>query len=200
MLLAAVLIYKYFSGEIPLQEYPHLIHKWLDRFGPWGPIFFIVFFALRPLTFLPATVLTVSGGLIFGPLHGLAFVLIGENLSANLSYLVGKYFGGEIVRKIVEQNQRMHWLDCRLYENGFTAVLVMRLIYLPFDLVGYFCGMCHIRQRDFALGTALGILPGAVSFVLLGSSFTHPSHLILSLSLLLVSLIMVRILKKKNQH
>jgi uncharacterized membrane protein YdjX (TVP38/TMEM64 family) len=156
----------------------------------------IIFFTIRPLTFLPATVLTVAGGLLFGPLQGLIFVLIGENLSANLSYLVGKYFAGEIIRKMIEHNQHMHWLDCRLYENGFMAVLVMRLIYLPFDLVGYFSGMCNIRQWDFALGTAVGILPGAVSFVLLGSSFTNPRHLIFSVSVFILSLVLVRILKK----
>jgi uncharacterized membrane protein YdjX (TVP38/TMEM64 family) len=146
---------------------------------------------------LPATVLTVTGDLLFGPLQGLIFVLIGENLSANLLYIVGKYFGGEIVRKMIEHSQRMHWLDCRLHENGFMAVLVMRLLYLPFDLVGYFSGMCKIRQRDFALGTALGILPGAVSFVLLGSSFANPRHLIFSLSVFLLSLALVRILKNR---
>ena len=75
MLLAGILIYKYISGNIPLQEYPHLIHDWLNMFGPWASIFFVVFFAIRPLTFLPASVLTVSGGLIFGPLQGLVFVL-----------------------------------------------------------------------------------------------------------------------------
>ena len=76
----------------------------------------------------------------------------------------------------------------------------MRLIYLPFDLVGYFSGMCNIRQWDFALGTAIGILPGAVSFVLLGSSFTNPRHLIFSLSVFILSLALVRILKNKKQH
>jgi len=58
---------------------------------------------------LPATVLTVTGGLLFGPLQGLIFVLIGENLSANLSYIVGKYLGGEIVKKIIERSQHLQW-------------------------------------------------------------------------------------------
>jgi uncharacterized membrane protein YdjX (TVP38/TMEM64 family) len=58
---------------------------------------------------LPATVLTVTGGLLFGPLQGLIFVLIGENLSANLSYIVGKYFGGEIVKKMIERSQHLQW-------------------------------------------------------------------------------------------
>ena len=37
--------------------------------------------SIRPLTFLPATVLTVAGGLLFGPLQGLIFVLIGSSFA-----------------------------------------------------------------------------------------------------------------------
>ncbi len=44
----------------------------------------------------------------------------------------------------------------------------MRLIYLPFDAVNYGCGLSAIRQRDYALGTFIGIIPGLVAFVLLG--------------------------------
>jgi uncharacterized membrane protein YdjX (TVP38/TMEM64 family) len=51
-----------------------------------------------------------------------------------------------------------------------TIVLLMRLLYLPFDAVNYGCGLTSMRQRDFFLGTALGIMPGLIAFVLLGGS------------------------------
>jgi len=43
MLLAGILVYKYFTGNVPLRDYPHLIQKWLSLLGPWGPIFYIIF-------------------------------------------------------------------------------------------------------------------------------------------------------------
>jgi uncharacterized membrane protein YdjX (TVP38/TMEM64 family) len=48
------------------------------------------------------------------------------------------------------------------------TVLIMRLILLPFDAVNYGCGLTSMRQRDFAIGTFIGILPALISFVLLG--------------------------------
>ena len=46
----------------------------------------------------------------------------------------------------------------------------MRLLYFPFDAVNYGCGLTSMRQRDFFIGTFLGILPALVSFVLLGGA------------------------------
>ena len=50
------------------------------------------------------------------------------------------------------------------------GVLRAGLVYLPFDAVSYGCGLTSMSQRDFAIGTFLGILPGLISFVLLGGS------------------------------
>ena len=46
----------------------------------------------------------------------------------------------------------------------------MRLLFLPYDLVNYVCGALRITWSSFLLATALGSLPGTVSFVLLGAS------------------------------
>ncbi len=55
-------------------------------------------------------------------------------------------------------------LTCKIQENGFLTVLIMRLTFLPFDLVGYSSGMCNIKQRDFALATVIGTIPGLLTF------------------------------------
>ena len=51
---------------------------------------------------------------------------------------------------------------------------------MPFDLVGSMSGFRKLRQRDFALGTFFGILPGLTTFVLKGSSITDPKNLFFS--------------------
>jgi uncharacterized membrane protein YdjX (TVP38/TMEM64 family) len=61
----------------------------------------------------------------------------------------------------------------------------MRLIMLPFDAVNFGCGLTAIRQRDYAIGTFIGILPSLIGFVLLGgivSADVQNRVLILSLS------------------
>ncbi len=55
-------------------------------------------------------------------------------------------------------------------DNSFETVLIMRLLFLPYDLVNYASGILRLRWLPFLLATALGSLPGTVSFVLLGAS------------------------------
>ena len=56
-----------------------------------------------------------------------------------------------------------------------VAVIVMRLVpVLPFTAIDYAAGLTSVRTRDYAIGTALGIFPGTVSFVALGAYGTSP--------------------------
>jgi uncharacterized membrane protein YdjX (TVP38/TMEM64 family) len=71
-------------------------------------------------------------------------------------------------------------LTSKIQENGFLTVLIMRLTFLPFDLVGYSSGMCNIKQRDFTMATVIGTIPGLFTFVLLGGSFTDFRYLFLA--------------------
>jgi uncharacterized membrane protein YdjX (TVP38/TMEM64 family) len=178
--LLSVAIFSYISLDTPLKEYPALIISFLERFGMWGPILYILIYTIRPLTFFPATVLTTASGAIFGPWYGILYTIIGENLSANLTFLVGRYFGKDLMGKVTSKSKIIFLAECKFRENGFMGVLFMRLLYFPFDIVGYFSGACNLRQRDFALGTFIGILPGLITFVLLGGSFTDPKNLLLA--------------------
>lgn len=48
--------------------------------------------------------------------------------------------------------------------------MLMRLAFLPYDLVNYSAGFLRINAGAFVAATALGSLPGTISFVLAGAS------------------------------
>ena len=79
------------------------------------------------------------------------------------------------------------------------SVLVMRLIYLPFDLVGYSSGMCGIRQKDFALATFLGTLPGLATFTLLGSAIMDVKNIVFALAFFVIGLLISKYLRTRNK-
>lgn len=134
----------------------------------WGPVLFIVVYVLRPLVFFPAAVLTVLGGLAFGPIWGTLWTIIASNLSTAATYVVGRFFGRETpLRKLPDLLTEL--LD-RAQHNPFETTLLMRLLYLPFDAVGYAAGFLRLRYVPFALGSALGTLAGTVAFVGFGAS------------------------------
>jgi uncharacterized membrane protein YdjX (TVP38/TMEM64 family) len=122
--------------------------------------------------------------------------LIGENISANISYVLGRYFAADLLRHLSTKNHILPRFACKIQNNGFITVLIMRLTYLPFDLVGYSSGICNIRHRDFAPGTLIGTLPGLSTFAFLGSAVIDLRYLIVAVAFLAFGLTVSVWLKK----
>ena len=142
---------------------------YLMQSSAWGPLIYMVVYALRPVTFLSAAALTISGGFLFGPLWGVVYTVIGANTSAMVAYVIGRYFGQGLINPdgsdgIIQRYAR------RMRDNSFETVLIMRFIFLPYDLVSYLAGFLRIDWKAFLLATALGSILGTLSFVWLGAS------------------------------
>ncbi len=175
----------------------------------FGPLVYIVLYWIRPLIFFPATILTVLAGFLFGPL-GILYTIIGSNGSALIAYFVGRFFGKGVLED-EESSGLMQRYSARMRENSFETVLIMRLIFLPYDLVNYFSGFLKIHWLPFLLGTAVGSIPGTISFTLLGTSFgtldellngelqVNPLALGASVALILGSIGVSRIMKSKEE-
>jgi uncharacterized membrane protein YdjX (TVP38/TMEM64 family) len=175
-----------------------------------GPVFYIFTYALRPLIFFPAIVLTLLGGFIFGPL-GILYTIVGSNASAMVTFFIGWFFGqdllddGENAGLIQRYAQRMR-------DNSFETVLIMRLIFLPYDVVNYASGFLKINWKAFLLATAIGSVPGTISFVLLGASFgtldellagnvqVSPLMIITSVLIIGISIFLSRMVKKREAN
>jgi uncharacterized membrane protein YdjX (TVP38/TMEM64 family) len=190
--------YAYLASDLSIQTIAQILHQRMVQWGSPAPLVFIAIYALRSLVFFPGSLLAVIAGLVFGPLWGFAYTLIGENLSANISFLVGRYFGADLLRRIAVHGRTLSWIKCKLQQNGMMAVITMRLMFLPFDLVGYSCGLCNIRQRDFALGSLVGTLPGLVMFVLLGGAIEQTGYLFAAMAIAVVMVVLAKFLNHRE--
>jgi uncharacterized membrane protein YdjX (TVP38/TMEM64 family) len=160
-------LFCWWQSAIALTSVPSLLQEGLDNVGLLNAaLIYIVLYAIRPLILFPATLLTIASGLIFGPWLGTLFTIIGENASANFGFALARWFGRESV--VTRSTPLMSRWDEKLKQNGIVSVMTMRLIMLPFDAVNFSCGLTAIRQRDYAIGTFIGILPSLIGFVLLG--------------------------------
>lgn len=134
----------------------------------WGPIVYILAYAIRPLTFFPGTILTILSGIFFGIYEGIIYTIIGASVSATVAYFVGRFFSQNLngVKKLLG-----HWINF-LHERPFMAILTMRLTFFPFDLVAYGAGLLKIPYTPFLLGTITGTLLGITTFVSIGASLS----------------------------
>lgn len=173
-LLGGYLWYMRATG-LSAQEAALQVRDFLGQ-SAWGPLLYILLYTLRPLIFFPATIMTAMSGYLYGPVWGTLYALTGGNLSATLAYFVGRFFGGDLFDEDdADASGFMARHASNLRRNGFEAVLVMRLIYLPYDLVNYLCGFVRVPWLQYATATLLGVLPGSLTFTLLGSVFTSQS-------------------------
>jgi uncharacterized membrane protein YdjX (TVP38/TMEM64 family) len=176
----------------------------------WGPVIYIGLYTVRPLFLFSAALLTLAGGVFFGPLWGSLYTVIGSNLGASLAYLLGRLLGSDIV--VVEDSDKGseaglvegHLRGMR--DNSFETVFLLRLMFVPYDLVNYAAGFLKIRFWPFITATALGSLPGTVSFVLFGASSGldkgapafDPRIMVISVLIFLASLAVSRQLRRRK--
>ncbi len=188
----------------PLQVVQSLLEFFAE--GLWGPLIFILLYALRPLIFFPATLLTVAGGFVFGPLLGVLYTIIASNVSSTIAFYVGRFFGTDLLQDSNADNMVQRYAR-RMRENSFETVMIMRFIFLPYDAVSYLAGFITIKYWPFILATALGSIPGTIAFVGFGASiesFTgvvpsiNPLTFGISAGVFVISLMLARLFKKRE--
>jgi uncharacterized membrane protein YdjX (TVP38/TMEM64 family) len=166
IVLSAYFAYSYLNNVTPLQTVRQLIE--LMSGSVWGPLIYMLLYLLRPLLFFSATLLTVAAGYLFGPVLGVLYTIVASNASSMVAYGLGRYLGAGLLHEaggaalISQYSERMR-------RNSFEAVLTMRFLFLPYDLVSYLSGFLKINWRGFLTATVLGSIPGTISFVLFGA-------------------------------
>lgn len=150
----------------------------LMRTSVYGPLIYIVIYAIRPFTFFSAGILTVAGGFLFGPIWGVPYTLIAGSLSATVAYFIGRYFGASLLDDSSSTGMVARYAS-RLRQDSFMTVLIMRLVLLPYDFVNYLCGILGIRYRAYIIASVIGSVPGTIAFVLFGASVKDIDKLLL---------------------
>lgn len=159
------------SGKVGLDHLtPEAIRDFVLSYGWLAPVLYIFLYTIRPLFLFPAVILSLTGGMTFGPWLGTFLDLIGASLGAFLAFFIARKLGRESIQKWM--GRRLQLWDDRLEQTGFKAIFFLRLIPLvPFDAVNYGAGLSKVRFRDYALATPIGIIPGAFAYNFLGDSF-----------------------------
>ncbi|MCA0170957.1 TVP38/TMEM64 family protein [Bacillus sp. RAR_GA_16] len=196
--LTILIILIYLLNQYVFDFRPSHIREWIASFGIYAPLIFLLICIGRPFVLFPTSILSVSGGLVFGPLLGTFLAVLGGSIGAFLFFLMARRLGLNILPK--SWKRRGETLEKRLSEKGFLYVLLLRLVpFLHFDLVSYVCGVSNVNRRKYYLATLLGMLPGAFALNFLGASFLSNNFttvLIAAVILLLLLLISLYIRRK----
>ncbi|WP_181578460.1 TVP38/TMEM64 family protein [Arthrobacter sp. AQ5-05] len=134
----------------------------------WGPVVFVLGYALLTLSPVPKNVLSIGAGAVFGFAVGIGVVIAAALLGSTAAFWIGRWLGREAVEKFT--GVKVQKLDELLRRRGLAAVVGVRLVpVLPFTAINYLAGLTSVAWWPYFFGTAIGILPGTVSFVTLGA-------------------------------
>jgi uncharacterized membrane protein YdjX (TVP38/TMEM64 family) len=143
--------------------------EWVNGLGAWGAVSFMGIYIIATLAFLPALLLTLGAGLIFGVGWGSLYVFIGATLGAIAAFLVGRYLLRDWVSRRIAGNSKFLSIDRAVGRSGFKIVLLTRLSPLfPFNLLNYAYGVTSVSLKDYALAS-VGMIPGTIMYVYIGS-------------------------------
>lgn len=170
----------------------------VESFGILGVLIYILIGSIRPFLFIPTTVLFISGGIIFGPIKGALYTLIGVMIATTLSFVVARKFQ-RFFKKILK-NKYLAKLNNLNDKQIVKGLFIMRASPMfPFDPVSYGCGISNIQYEEFFLGTLLGSIPKVFIYAFLGSQIDNMFSLqtLLGFVILIVLAIILYIFHKK---
>jgi phospholipase D1/2 len=135
----------------------------IDRFAdsPMAPLIVIAMFVVGGLIVMPVNALTAVTILVFGPLAGALYSLIGCTASAIVLYEIAQRVPMKRLRN--HTGARMQRFHHHLVRHAVWAVALVRLVPVaPYSIVCLLLGTTQIRRAPYIVGTVLGMLPGIV--------------------------------------
>ena len=158
------------AKEFHVQDRLKQALDWVGQLGPWGAVIFIAIYVVATVLFVPGSVLTLGAGAVFGVAWGSIYVSIGSTLGATCAFLVGRYLARNAIVRKIEGNERFAAIDKAVANEGWKIVGLTRLSpVFPFTLLNYAFGLTQVKLRDYVLASWIGMMPGTVMYVYLGS-------------------------------
>lgn len=128
--------------------------------GALAPVAFVVL----SLALFPLVVLRVTTVVVFGPVLGAVYAMLGVALCALVGHAIGARLGGEALEADRRVQRIRDLVDRR---GGILGIAALRLVPLgPFMAVNAAAGAARLRRGHFVAGTVLGLTPGLIVIVL----------------------------------
>ena len=141
---------------------------YVDGLGYFGPLVFIVGYALAVVAFVPGSILTLGAGAIFGLAAGTGYVFVAATLGACAAFLIARYLARSTIEAKVAGHPRFEAISRAIGAEGRKITFLLRLSpVFPFTPLNYLLGLTKVSFRDYALA-CFGMIPGTLLYVYLG--------------------------------
>lgn len=183
------------------------IRNYINSYGYYAPIIYILLFTFLPIAFFPVPVLALAAGLAFGLLNGTIYTIIGAGLNSAIMFFMAKFLARDLVVGYLKGKLPEKWtsmFDSEDSKKGFIVVFILRLIPIaPYNVINYGAGLTSIGFVSYIIATLIGILPGTLVFLNIGDKaidISDPKFLISIVLLILLTVISLYLAKKVSPN
>ncbi|MGL5149895.1 MAG: TVP38/TMEM64 family protein [Clostridium sp.] len=154
--------------------------------GALSIIVFLLIFSIKPFFLvIPANVVAIGGGILFGTTFGFGLSMLGFFISGTIAFFISRSLGREFVEGLL--GNKFMKLDDNMESNGFKILFLLRLPpILPYDPLSYASGLTKIKYKDFILASVLGVVPETFCYSVMGSNINNPKSAAFIMPIILV--------------
>lgn len=161
-------LFQYLSLET-LREQQEFLQTFVSENLILAVAIFVIIYAAATLFMLPGALwLTIGGGFLFGLVGGSLATIAGATLGASMLFFAAKTSIGSALRD--RAGPFMSKMEAGFNESPFSYMFALRLIpAVPFPVANIAPALLGAKYREYAITTALGIVPGVVAYTLVGT-------------------------------
>lgn len=157
------------------------MREYIASYGALAPIISALLMIFQSVAApLPAFLITLTNGLLFGVWWGTLLSWSSAMAGAAICFFIARHLGRPIVVKVVSEPALL--ATDRFFERyGRHAVLIARLVpIISFDVISYGAGLTGMSFLGFCIATGVGQLPATILYSYLGDQVTGTIRILFS--------------------
>ena len=179
--MVATLVAMYFAYEQGLFTSAEKLKDFLDAFGIWGPISFILLQLIQVvIPIIPGGITCVAGIIIFGPFWGFIYNYVGIILGSIINFALARYYGQTLIRTLVSDKvytKYASWLE----EGAHFDKLFALAIFFPVAPDDFLCMLAGLTRMTYKKFTTIILLGKPASLLIYSLGLTSMLDLIVKL-------------------
>ncbi|MCP4445534.1 MAG: TVP38/TMEM64 family protein [Myxococcales bacterium] len=178
LLLLLVGVVSAFVYQGSLRTWLSAVIEYIHGVGPLGAVLFALLYVLATVAALPASLLTIAAGLLYGPYWAALLVLGASNVGATLAFVLGRAWLRSWVEGKYGESMVFRAIDDGTSRDGAKLVFLLRLSpVVPFSILNYLLGLTSVSLRGYVLASLVGMMPGILLYTQVGSTLGKLSEI-----------------------
>jgi len=154
---------------------------------------FIGVYILGTALSLPVSIpLSLTGGFFFGTFPGALLAITGATIGSTISFLLIRDLFGKLFQERYKEQLKTFNREFKCY--GYNYLLLLHVVMvIPLFIPNVLAGLAHVSLWTFIWTTAVGLIPGALTFSFTGQQLMtiNSVHEVLSFKVFLIGLLLL---------